>query len=325
MRLKLLFAILLVLCIYLPTQAQYNFFTQNLNSGITLNPAKAGVGEHNMRTTVILNSYSYGASDILQPCIFASLDAKLFKHKKKLQISGGCLFNKQGFFKRYGMMHIWKAGLCIGLSKKFGKRHQQFISFGSTFSLNSMELAYTWQFTQLERYCDFDLGVLYGLRLSKRTEIVISAALQHQRPKYLLQLPPFSDNIFVPINTRNAQLQVNYKPNKRILAQASIVLHAPSVFNKATSQRIAECSAIFDFSVGKQNNITPKTIVQLGLYARRQRHISPYFGFRAGTQEFGFSYDLDIAPFYQPWLSVLPISNLELSYNCLLSKKNKMK
>ncbi|MFM2386259.1 MAG: hypothetical protein RL660_1016 [Bacteroidota bacterium] len=254
--------------------------------------------------------------------VFTSLDAKLWRTQKNILISGGLVFNRQDPHVYYRLIEATRVGICIGVAKHFGRARKQYISFGSTYAYKQI-ISLLWNENLEGKYFDFDLGMQYGLTISKRTSLEVGMALQHQRPKQILDLPPFSDGLLIPINTRNLHFSVMHQFSKRISCSTNFIIHDRNVHNSVTRYQIMDFGTIANFTFGNFKAKRPLKSLQLGMYARQLSHICPYLGFGKGVHNFGLCYKIPTVRQYDQWGLLSPISNLELNYCHLLPAKRK--
>jgi hypothetical protein len=310
----------------LSMQRSISFLVQTQNAGIALNPANVGIGEQQTRICATVSNYSTALfnSQVLEYNLFTSLDAKLWRTKKNLQISGGLVFNRQDPRVYSMLIEAARVGICIGVAKHFGRSRKQYISFGSTYAYKQIK-SIPWLQNLEGKYFDFDLGILYGLTISKRTSLEVGMALQHQRPRQILDLPLFSDDLLIPINTRNLHFSVLHQFSKRINCRTNLIIHDRNVQNSVTRYQIMDFGAIANFTFGNLKAKRSLRTLQLGIYARQLSHYAPYLGFAKRAHNFGLCYKIPTLPNNYHWRWLSPISNLELSYNYLVPSKKKDK
>jgi hypothetical protein len=305
---------------YLPMHAQHNFFRQTLNSGIVLNPAKAGIGNYAVRANLFTNPYLSQENQV-EPNFYASADAKLVRLAKNLELNGGLVFNIQDPLPKANQMQASSTGLTIALAKYFGKRYKQYISIGAAGAYKHMNISYGWQSMYTDQYFDMDLGLLYGIAPSSQTSISAGIAFQNQRRTS----DPYSNSaygVYLPVNVLNAQLIVEHQFNDRILVQSSLLYYTSPYQYHFGNVALIEYGSVFDISLGKLHKENPhaNTVVQVGMYLRNASPLTPYVGFRKKSHQLGFSYEVNLHRFLYN-MRPLPLTNMEFSYRYLLLRK----
>jgi type IX secretion system PorP/SprF family membrane protein len=305
---KLLLAFSVVLTAVSAAKAQDIHLTQYFASPLTLNPALTGLMHGDIRVAASYRSQWYAISK--QPYITALFSADIATLKGKLPEGDALGIGVIGSYDKSGVGSLQNinVGLSLAYRHAFGENKQHTISFGAQGvmvhkSIDFNKLRFEDQFDPATGYIthttstlqhqdlsypDFNIGLMYSGRISKRFTAYAGTSVFH------ITTPEesFLDGKNSIQSRVSAQLGGTFDVNK------SMILYASALYQTQGSADELVLGAAASFILNPGNGkFGSSTILYLGGRYRWDDAVCPYAGFEWKKLTLGLSYDFTTSSF----------------------------